>query len=217
MLGPETNAGIAHQTKRVWPSEPSVLDGVPAIAEQGQSHSAEQLGLGPAQQGPLQLQVDRRGAYGRNSWVEAPQPRATGLGVVDIGADQQRTAGAQEGIAELLHGVSAREIDLPLLGDPTSGSHAAVDPASEQPVLAQGSPGRGFQGKAAVLTGKAGAGCRLDASPIVGQPACGRSPNGETPGALPVAHTARQLQFNRPHVLVVAGVEIAEIIRLHPA
>ncbi len=117
MLGAQSDAAVGKEANPVAAERlRRSADPLSEVGEGRDGYPAEETGLGPRNERPIQLEVECDRRLRRNPGIDAAKPRAAGHLIPEIVADQQRAARSQERIGELLEGIGALQVDLPLLG-----------------------------------------------------------------------------------------------------
>src|SRR3954449_6093277 len=143
--------------------------------------------------------------------------RATGRLIIEVRTNQERPAGAEEGIIELRQRIGPLEVDLPLLRRGIASRSCSEGPAcGEAKTMAQMVPCRPLYKTMEVERIQVRPAARRQSVAIVGQSAPHRAARAELPLAALIADAAPHLHFDNADPVVETGIEIVEIVGGHP-
>src|SRR3954462_3630975 len=143
--------------------------------------------------------------------------RATGRVIIEVRANQERPARAEEGIVELRQRIGPLKIDLPLLRRGiASCSRSEVSSCGEPKTMAQIAPCRPLHKAVEVERIQVRPAARRESLAIVGESASHRAARAEPPLTALIADAAPHLHFDNANPVVETGIEIAEIVGGHP-
>src|SRR5687768_16793598 len=137
--------------------------------------------------------------------------------IAEIVAHQERSARAKKWVVELLQGIGALHVDLPLLGCCIVALGYTDKRARGKPTLgAQRAACRGLNAIAVVEGIQLWPPACGETVAVVEQPTCNRASKAQLPVASLRGDAAGQLQLDGSNVVVEPGFQIARIVNRHP-